>query len=143
MASITSANAVYMIGITNLYTTAQQIQGFDVDDAFMTEAIDAAELKMGVDGTLSAGFVYTPFPQTITLQADSSSNSLFDAWYAAEKAAVEKYTAFGLISLSGVNRKFTLTRGFLTNYVAVPEAKRVLQPRKFGITWESIVAVSL
>lgn len=55
MATLTSANAVLLIGINSLYTTPQQIQGFATDDAFVTEVVTPVEMKMGVDGVLSAG----------------------------------------------------------------------------------------
>jgi hypothetical protein len=141
MASITSANSIYMLAVTGLFTVPQQLQGYDVDDAFATEAIDTAEVKVGVDGILSSGFIFVPSPQTITLQADSSSITLFEAWRAAEVAAKEKYFASGIISLPSLSRKYTLLNGVLTSYVPISDVKKVVQPRKFGITWESITGV--
>lgn len=136
--SISAANAIYMLGISSIFPAVQQLQGFSADDIFSTDPIDTAELSMGVDGKLSAGFVYTMIPQTITLQADSDSNNLFDAWWGAEQVAGDKFSCFGTIALPGLSKVWVLTNGFLTSYSPIPDAKKTLQPRKFGITWNLI-----
>lgn len=138
MASITAANAVYMVSIPLLFPIPQQLQGFAADDVFGTDPLQSAETLMGVDGRLSGGFVYVEIKQSITLQADSPSNDFFDAWYSAQQVAKEPYTASALVLLTSLARKWTMTRGFLTTYQPIPDAKKLLQPRKFGITWESV-----
>jgi hypothetical protein len=132
-----------MLGVSGLYTVPQQIQGFDTDDAFDSEFIDTAELKMGIDGTLSAGFVFVPVVQSITLQADSPSVYFFEAWYAAEHAAAEKLSAFGIIFYPSISRKYAMTTGYMNGYVPFSGAKKILQPRKFTITWESAVGAPI
>lgn len=139
MASLTAANAVIFLGVAGIFSVPQQLQGFDVDDVFSTEAIDTAETKMGVDGTLSAGYVPMAVKQAIYLQADSASNGFFETWYTSELAAKEKFFAFGIVTLSAVGREYTMARGVLTSYQPTPNAKKILQPRKFEITWETVV----
>lgn len=139
MSSITSANATIILVINTVFPVGQQLQGFAADDVFDTEALDNAEVIMGVDGVLSGGFVNVPTKQNFALQADSPSNLVFDAWYAAQKASGEVYKAQGVIHLPGVSRSYVMTNGFLTSYKPTPDGKKVLQPRKFGITWESII----
>jgi hypothetical protein len=136
--SITSANAVLMLSIPRLYNTPQQIQGFAVDDIYDIEALEVGETQMGVDGILSAGFVFTPVRQGISLIADSPSVIIFDTWYAAERQIADKYAASATINLPGVGKKYAMTRGFLTTYPAISDGKKVLQGRKFVITWQSI-----
>jgi hypothetical protein len=136
--SITSANAVYQLAIANLFPTPVQLQGFGTDDAFDTDSLESAETMMGVDGKLSGGFVYVPTKQTITLQADSASNSIFDTWWSAAQGQQDVFVANGLILLPALGKKWTFTKGFLTGYSPVPPAKKILQPRKFGITWERV-----
>jgi hypothetical protein len=143
MASITSANSVYMLAINGLYTVPQQLQGYAADDAFATEAIETSEVTMGVDGILSAGFIFVPIKQDITLQADSASNTLFEAWYTAEQAAREKYFANAIINLPSLNRSYVLTNGVLSTYTPISDAKKVMQPRKFGITWNTVIGAPL
>ena len=139
MASITSANSIYHLSIKNLYAVPQQLQGFAADDIFDTEGIEAAEMMMGVDGRLSAGFVYVPIKQSISLQADSPSATLFEVWYAKQQAIRELYRASATIILPAVGMVYVCSNGVLTHYSPIPDAKKVLQPRKFGIAWESVV----
>lgn len=139
MASITSASAVFMLGIGTVFPVPQQIQGFATDDAFSTEAVDVAETKMGVDGRLSAGFVFMPIKQSITLQADSPSIVMFDAWYAAQKALQDIIFATAVIRIPAVSRSYTLLNGVLSTYMPIADAKKTLDPQKYAITWESVV----
>lgn len=143
MKSITSANSVLMLSVTGLYPIPQQLQGFAADDIFDLGDIAPAEAVMGVDGKLSAGFVHVPIQQGIMLQADSDSNDLFDAWFAAQQAAGEVYFANGIVRLPSVKRSYALTKGVLTGYKPAPDGKKVLQPRKFSITWQTLVGAPL
>lgn len=138
MATLTTANSVFALSIANLYPVGQILQGYATDDAFAAEDISPAEVLMGVDGKLSGGYVPTPIPQTIMLQADSNSNAIFDDWYYAQKAAGELYIASAIIALQGTSQKYSMNRGILTGYNPMPSAKKILQPRKFVITFESV-----
>ena len=136
--SITSANAILTLSIATIFPTPQQIQEFATDDIYDIPSIKSVETRMGVDGVLTAGFVFVAIPQTITLQADSPSCALFDAWHTQQEATMDVYAANGMIKLPSLATKFTQTRGFLTGYKPAPAGKRVLEPRQFEITWESI-----
>jgi len=136
--TLTAANSVLLISISGLFDVPQQIQGFAVEDVFDIDAIDSAETAMGVDGKLSAGWVPMPIKQSVTIQADSDSVTIFENWYSSQQAARELYFATGSIYLPAVKRKYALTKGVLQNYNPIANAKKILQPRKFMITWESI-----
>lgn len=137
--SLTAATAVYMLSISDLFPTPVQLQGFAADDVTDTEAIPSAEVLMGVDSKLSGGFIYAPIPQTITLQADSDSNFVFDQWWAAQQQQQEAFIANAVIMLKAVGSKWNLTRGFLTSYKPMPTVKKILQPRQFQITWNFVL----
>lgn len=141
--TITSANAVYMLAVTGLFPVPQQLQGFAADDIFDTEAITPAEVMMGVDGKLSAGFTPVPLKQNISLQADSASNIIFEIWQTSQQTAKEVYFASAIIRLPSVSKSYVLTKGVLTSYTPIADAKKVLQPRKFSITWESCVGAPI
>lgn len=143
MANITSANAVIMLAINGLFPTAQQLQGFAAEDVFDTDTLESAEVMMGVDGILSAGFVFVPIKQNFALQADSESNNLFETWYLQQQAAKEPFFASGVIHLTSINRTYVMNNGVLTGYKPIADAKKVLQPRQFAITWESVVGAPL
>lgn len=136
--TITSANSVFTIVIAGLFPAPVQLQGYASDKAFTTEALDLAEVQMGVDGRMTAGFVPNPTKQTITLQADSPSKDIFTALIQAMKTAREVFYISGSIALPSTGESFTLTRGVLTNAKQIPDAQKVLQPVDYVITWESV-----
>jgi hypothetical protein len=138
MATITAANSAYAIAVTNLFPSPQTMQGFSADAMFSVEEADIAEIVMGVDGKLSAGFVFSPTPQNISIMPDSPSSSMFETWYNTSKAARDVYFANATIIMPAIKRKYTLTKGVLTKGKAMPDAKKTLQPREWKITWESI-----
>lgn len=138
MANITAANSVVMLSANKLYNVPIQLQGFSADDIFGAEAIDTAEVLMGVDGKMSSGFIHVPVKWSVTLQADSGSNAIFDAIYGAEKIAQEKFILQGVVVLPSIGTTWVMNNGVLTSYQPVPDAKKVLQPRKYTITWESV-----
>lgn len=138
MASITSANAVLLLSITDLFSTPQQLQQFAADDIYDIDAQQVAETAMGVDGYLAAGFVWAEVKQKITLQADSPSNMVFEQWNEAQKAVQDIYRANGSVTLKSVNRKYTMINGVLTSYTPASSGKKVLQARTYEITWQRI-----
>jgi predicted ABC-type sugar transport system permease subunit len=137
MGNITAANAVFTLTIPNVLLAPVQLQGFSADDVFDTTPLEAAETQMGVDGILSAGFVFVAVEQGITLQADSASVSVFDTWRAQEYANKTKYPASGQIKLPAISTKWSMVQGFLRTYPIIPNAGRVLRPRKFIIMWQN------
>ena len=136
--TITSANSMFTLVVAGLFPAPVQLKGYASDKAFTTEAVDLAEVQMGVDGRMTAGFVPNPVKQTITLQADSPSKDIFTAVIQAMKTAREVFYISGSISLPSTGESFTLTRGILTNVKQIPNAQKVLQPVDYVITWESV-----
>lgn len=134
--TLTNANSAFALAIVGLYNTPQAIQGYSTDDAFSAGDVQPVESMMGVDGRMSGG--YTPYPTVldVTLQADSLSNDVFDQWLAAMKSSREILWANATILIPGVGSKWAFTRGLLTSASPMPTGKKVLQPRKFTITWE-------
>ena len=136
--TITSVNSVYTIVVPGIYPVPTRLEGYAVDKAFATEAVDLAEVQMGVDAKMSAGFIPNPVKQTITLQADSPSRDIFTVIIEAMKTAREIFWINGSISILATGEAYTLTRGILTSGKQIPDAQKVLQPVDFVITWESI-----
>ena len=138
MATLTAASAILLIGVDSIFTTPQQIQGFAADDVTDIETLDSAEISIGVDGNMSAGFVFVPVPQGITLQSDSPSNFIFDTWYGTQQQLKDLLFATGQLILPGLGTKWYFTKGALTGYKPAGDVKRIVQPRKFQITWQSM-----
>lgn len=141
MGDITAANAVILISVPLLLPTPTQIQGFSADDVFDVEDVDSAQVLMGVDGTLSAGMVFEPTPQTFTLQADSPSASFFEAWDTGQQAAAAVFPAQANVTLTGVGRSYQCVTGFLTRVNRIPSTKKLVQPRKWRIVWQQILPI--
>ncbi len=134
----TSANAILLLSVRGLFTVPQQIQGFASDDMIASDVLTNIEASMGADGRLSAGFTPAPTIMTVTLQADSQSNDFFESVQEAQQQAREAYIFDGTYVLASVERKFTLTRGFLISAPKFSSARRVLQPRAYQIQWQDV-----
>ena len=139
MSTITPANSVLTLAVNGLFPVPQLIQGYAVDDAFEGEAVQQAEILMGVDGVLSAGKVFVPYKMTIHLQADSPSVFLFDTLRNSQNAAVDVYALSGSITLPSTSMVYTLENGFLTMATPFPAVKKTLQPLVYEITWQQII----
>lgn len=136
--SITSANSVFTVTVPGLFPAPVQLRGYSADKAFSADAVDLAEVQMGVDGRMTAGFVPNPVKMTVSLQADSPSKDIFTSMIEAMKTAREVFYISGTIALPSTGEVFTMVRGILTNAKQIPDAQKVLQPMDYVITWESI-----
>jgi len=136
--TITSANAIITLSILPIYPSVT-LRNFAADDITDMPSVKMTETMMGADGKLAGGYTPMPVEQTIALMADSSSIDVFEAWQTYILTMRETFPANGFITLPSVGKKYALTKGFLTSYKPISDAKKVLQPRSFGITWESVV----
>ena len=73
LGNITSANAVLVLGVEELYPVGVQLTNFATDQMISSDDMEIAQARMGVDGGLAAGYVSNPFSLTITLEASSPS----------------------------------------------------------------------
>lgn len=135
MSTITASNAVFLLSVAGVFPTPQQLQGFGVDDAFLAEAADVAETRVGVDGYGAAGYVPRMVPMTMRFLANSRSISMFETWIGAEDAAGETLPASAIITMRSVGRKYTCYFGHLVRVQTMADVRRVLQDREFRINW--------
>lgn len=145
---VTAANAVLLFTCPLFLPVPTQIQGFATDDIYDTEDVVVAETLMGVDGNLSGGTVFMPTPQTFTLQADSPSVDYFEGLDAAQQASARVggpgvFPLFAIITLTSVQKAYNMSNGILTRAKRLPDAKRLLQPRKWQVMWQTVVAVPI
>lgn len=143
MASLTSADAIITLTVAGLFDTPVQLQQFAAEDIFDMPSVTHAEVVMGADGVQSSGFVWTSRVQNFALQANSPSCQLLDEWINAEEQAVDTFRADGTITLRGTGQVWTMTNGTLTTFNQIPDAKKILQPRKFAISWNRVSAAPL
>jgi hypothetical protein len=135
LGTITSANAVYYLSIQSVFPTPQRLEGWGVNDAFSTDLVDLAEIQLGVDGFTASGWLPRLTPQTLTFIAASPSITIFETWQQAQDLTQSIFYATGTIILPAIQRQYTLPNGTLMRYQALANARRVLEPRPFHITW--------
>ena len=136
--TIESASASFILTLSDLFGPPIPIKGFSPDDMFDFDAVKPTEVVMGVDGVLSGGKINHPTVMKVHLAADSPSCLVFDAWYAAQQSTNKAYAAFAIVSLPGIGMMYACAGGWLTNHTPVSSAKKLLQPREFEITWQSV-----
>jgi hypothetical protein len=125
--TLTTANSSISLSFEALYPTAQRIVGYSADDVYDTEAVENGEYSMGIDGVLSAGFVFNEIPLTLIVQADSVSLPIFEGVWDYEQSNRTKLKAQLLITLPSLGRRYEFKNGFMRNYKA-PASKKILQP---------------
>ena len=136
-ATLTTANSTMTMTTEALYTSAQRIQGYAADDAFDFAEVENGEYSMGIDGKLSAGFVFNPIPFTMTLQGDSASLALFENIWQYEYSNRTKLTQDVTVTLPSVAKRYELKNGFMQSYKA-PSGKRILQPAVVVFTFNTL-----
>jgi hypothetical protein len=141
MSTITSANSVFLLGITGLFPTAQLLQGYMADAAWDNAAVKPAETVLGVDGNMSYGWLPRMYEQTISLMPDSPAATLFEDWVVAMDGQEEIYPCFGSLTLPSVGRSYVLANGVLSSYVPIPKGGKILQGRPFIITWNTVTPI--
>lgn len=139
--SLTSSNGVLAMYPVGLLTIPQQITGFTAEDIFDSENIVNSELVVGLHNKVVSGWLPNVVKQKVTLMANSSSNLLFEAWYATEQAKRKKLKAIGVWTPFNLGMIYLLYNGTLTSYSAMAGAKRLMQPRSYEITWQDVIAL--
>lgn len=141
MSTITSANCKLTFtvrGPAGVVVGPFTVQGYASDDAFATEAVESAIAMLGVDGIMSAGWVPRMTKQVVTLQADSPSIPLFEAWDGAQSVLRDVLFADGVLAYPGLLKAYALVKGVLTRLTPIPAGRRVLEPQVFEITWGTV-----
>ncbi len=138
MTTITSANAVLTLTAAGVFPAPVQIQGFEVDKAWMADNVDVLEEKIGVDGTMTAGYIFNGIPMTITLMADSPSNTFFAAVAQFMKTQREVVVLTGTLALASTGENFVMTKGYLKTPNQLPEGARTLGARENKLVWQTI-----
>lgn len=143
MADITSANSVLSIGVTSLFPVPTILQGFAQDDAYSMAAVETTENLIGVDGVKSSGYIPQLKTLEITLQADSPSISFFEALYAAQESQQSPMIVFGTLDQPSIGLSYVLANGTLKDYAPFSQGKKILQPRKFSIVFQTVLGAPL
>ncbi|MGJ0580563.1 phage tail fiber protein, partial [Xenorhabdus bovienii] len=111
--TITAADAIITLSVTNLYSSGVQLQGFAADNIYGTEALELAETVRGADGKLSAGFIYGNISQTLYIMPDSDSRDIFDTWATTSRASAAVFRCNATVILPALKRKYSCVNGVL------------------------------
>lgn len=139
---LTAATAQFSIAIPGLFNTPVTFSGYAADDAFMAEAVENAEVVMGVDANMSAGWVPNPVKMAIVFQADSPSIDVMNTWGVTQQGTKSILAANATIYLPATTYKYALVKGILTSWRPLPELKRIIQPMRYEITWQSVLGAA-
>lgn len=133
-ATLTVANSSIVLTVEGLYPNGVALSGYAADNVFEAGAVENGEFAMGIDGKLSAGFVYNEIPFTLTLQADSESLDVFEQIWQRESSTRDKLSLGLTVSLPSTGKRYTLRNGFMRSYKA-PAGQRILQPGVAELTF--------
>ncbi len=136
--TITSADSIFALSVTNLFPTAQRLEGYAADAMFALGDTELAQGVRGSDGKLSGGFVFGEYLQTITIMPDSPSWSLFETWVLTSVTSKAVFRCNATVILPATGKKYTLTNGLLQRAKVMPDAQRILQAGTFQINWENV-----
>ncbi len=141
--NITDADAVVILTVEDLYTAGVELQGFSADTAWTAGDSQLAEVRMGVDGKLSAG--YTPQPRTVTISLEASSPSLAVMRNIVSTSQLNKkvYTCQMQITIPAQGKEYTLANGVLQTAHDISDGKKVLDPSNFTFLFESCKDASI
>lgn len=140
--TLTAATAQFSIAIAGLFNTPVALGGYAADDAFSSEAVENAEVLMGVDAKMSAGWVANLVKMPIVFQADSPSIDTFNTWGVVQQGTKEILIAQATIYIPATSYKYTCVNGVLSSWRPLPELKKIIQPMRYEITWESILGTA-
>jgi hypothetical protein len=142
MLTLTTANSAFTLEVPSVFAAPIPMEGYAADDQFDTDSISPNEVLSGVDNKLSGGYVYVPVKLKFTLQADSPSIFYMDTWYQSMRSNSEAFTANATIVAPSVGKIWTFTKGFLTGYKPTPNAKKLMQPQVYEVTFQNYTSAA-
>lgn len=138
--TITSANSIVTLWQGILFPAGVNLSGYSVDKAWSTDALDIAEVQKGVDGRMTAGWVFNTVKMTFQFQADSPSIAIFQSIWQSMRAARDVYYLGGNIEIPATGQTYSLVKGVLRSVKPIQDAAKVLQAMDFVVEWSEVVA---
>lgn len=133
---LTGASAIVTLVVDELYPSGVVIEGFNEDDLMQLDNLTRTEYNMGVDGKLSAGFVYYPIELTLGVMPNHSGYKIFENVAQVQQTLVAPLALSMTIALPGIKRKYTLPNGYVTEFAVMPSVNRLIQPATVGLVFE-------
>ena len=136
LGNITSANAVLVLGVEELYPVGVQLTNFSTDQMLSSDDMEIAQVRMGVDGGMAAGYVANPFSLTITLEASSPSLTVMQSLLMAMKTNRTTYKCSVTLTIPSIKQVHFWRNGVLANGNPVPAPKKVLDPTSWKFVFQ-------
>lgn len=139
--NLSSADGVFTLTVETLFNAPITLENWGTDRAWEADALDQVETQMSIDGHLNAGFVPRPVDMTLYLSAASSSVVNFEVIMTAQSTSRTIYRLDGELTLPGIGRKYTFSKGVLLSGAPLPDGTRILANRAFRLRWERVIPV--
>ena len=136
LGNITSANAQLYLTVDELYPAGIPLQNFSADSMATSDDMEIAQVRMGVDGGMAAGYVANPYAVTITLAASSPSLETMQSILQAMKVNKRTYECSLILVIPAAGQVHKWSHGVLTNGNPVPAPKRVLDPTSWKFAFQ-------
>jgi len=141
--SISSANKVLNLWDGDLFPIPVEQFGFETDKMFSFDAIDLSETRIGADGRMVGGRVYSIVPMTLTYQPDSPSLDFINAIVQGMLTVSDIIWLSGTLVYPSINKAYSLNNGIIKNANIIPDALKTLAPINVSIHWESVTPAVL
>ena len=136
LGNITSANAVLVLGVEELYPVGVQLTNFATDQKLSSDDLEIAQARMGVAGGLAAGYVPNPFSLTITLEAASPSLTVMQSLLMAMKTNKTTYKCSVTLTIPSIKQVHFWRNGVLANGNPVTAPKKTLDPTSWKFVFQ-------
>lgn len=136
--NVTSANAVAVMTVADLFPAGFQLEQFSSDASFSQGDDTIAETRMGVDGHMVAGF--TPSIKTITITVEPSSPSLdyLETVYKAMQQNLKTYEITLIITMPSIGKVRKYSGGVMKTGKILPDGQKTLAPIAFTFDFEKV-----
>lgn len=129
---ITSANAVLVMTVADLFPAGITLQGFAADQSYSQDELQVTEDRMGVDGNLVAGWIPSIKSVTIMLEASSPSYTPMVQLYRAMEMKRGIIPVSLVATIPSIKRIYTWSEGVMKSGTPVANGKKILDPT----TWK-------
>lgn len=123
--TLTAANSNLLIRCKGYFDQYVKIQGFQVDNAFAAGDQTIGEVRAGIDGILSGGYVFNPADFTVYIEPNSPSKAFFSTCVNGIKEKKETVPFDFSVELPSIKKRYTFS-GFLTSAPTGVSAQKML-----------------
>lgn len=143
LGNITSANAVLWLTVKELYPAGVQIMNFSADSMMSSDDIEIAQVRMGVDGGMAAGYTPNPYQLTITLEASSPSLTIMQSILMASKVNRTIYECSVTLTIPSLTQAHHWRHGVMIGGNPVTAPKKVLDPTSWKFAFQDYETAGL